>query len=99
MEKHPIIPLLILTLIGLMAFGWLSGCNQYPAQKKPWEVGKTPLYFNKITPGYAPPLTVVSYQFDDFDNYDGSYHYFYSVKDANGRTFEHVIDYQLSEKK
>lgn len=73
----------------------LASCNQYPAQKKPWSVGTSPLYFNNITVPYTPPLTVTAYAFDSFDNYDGGYHFFYSVKDADGKEFTHVIDYQL----
>ena len=86
----------VLILLGLCLF---CGCNQYPAQKKPWPKGTHPVYFHGIKIDYTPPLTVDSMYFDDFDLYDGSYHYFYFVHDSLGKKFKGVIDYQLSLKK
>lgn len=83
-------------LIALLALG---ACTKFPAQKAPWPVGYSPLYTHNITLDYAPPLTVDSAYLDTYDIYDGANHYFYSVHDANGKPFTHVIDYQLSTKK
>lgn len=77
----------------------IAGCTKFPAQKTPWPVGYAPLYEHNITLDYAPPFTVDSVYLDSYDIYDGANHYFYSVHDANGKKFEHVIDYQLSTKR
>lgn len=77
----------------------LAACTKYPAQKAPWPVGTTNLYFNDITvPAVAQPLTVDSVYLDNVDMYDGNYHYFYAVHGVNGGVATHVIDYQLKKR-
>lgn len=85
-------------LILIISLSLLNSCTKYKAQKSPWGVGYSPLYFKDIKLDYTAPLTVASYTFDDIDIYDGSHHYFYDVYDATGKTFSHIIDYQLSTK-
>lgn len=84
----------LIRLIAIVVIAVLVSCNQYPAQKKPYPIG-TVVRLNNITLDCVEPLTVTSYAFDDFNEYDGAYHFFYSVHDANGKVFSHVVDYQL----
>lgn len=92
-EPFNVIRLLMLVLLTYLLLNFLS-CTKYPAQKTPFPVG-TKVYLHDITLDCVQPLTIQEYSFDDFDKYDGSYHFFYSVTDMNGKEFTHVIDYQL----
>ncbi len=94
MRIDPFIRLIAL-IVGTILIVNAASCTKYKAQKTPFPVGTTGLYFNDITPGYTPTLTVDSYYFDNFDEYDGAFHFFYIVHDAKGKQFSHVIDYQL----
>lgn len=84
----------------LICLALCSACSQYPAQKTPWPVGTTNLYFHKVTdPAVQEPLTVDAVYLDATDIYDGHEHYFYAVHGVNGGLATHVIDYQLTDKR
>lgn len=96
-EDKSIITLILITASVVACFG-LFACNQYPAQKSPWPVG-TEVELHDIRLPHTDPITVTGFMFDDADRYDGAYHYIYSIRDAMGREYTHVIDYQLREVK
>lgn len=93
MKTDSLIRLITTIVIAVLVMN-LTACTKYNAQKKPWPVG-TVVRLNNITLDCVEPLTVDSYAFDDFNEYDGAYHFFYRIHDVNGKIFSHVIDYQL----
>lgn len=92
-EDKSVIYLVLITVALVVCLGLLS-CNQYPSQKSPWAIG-TQVELHDIKLPHTDPIYVKSYAFDDVDKFDGSYHWFYIIQDADGRIYTHVIDYQL----
>jgi hypothetical protein len=83
------------TALAILLF--TAGCNTYKAQKTPWPVGKTPLYWQNGSDRNAV-LTVTKVWHDD-DIYDGDTHFRYDVVDAKGEPSTGIMDYALGEHK
>lgn len=78
-------------IIALLAVG----CAKYPTQKAPYQIG-IHVYFTRINEQYAKPLTVDSYSFQDVGN--AGNHYTYTVHDMDGKVWENVVDYTLTDR-
>lgn len=84
--KNERIPEFFAVIVIAVIFMCLTACTHTRAQKKPWPVGKSPIYFTKrVTLPYTAPLTIDAYYFDDFNEYDGAHHFIYDVHDANNK--------------